>query len=138
MALSIGEYNVNSYHYCLINICTFYNYYFKLYIKCKDFIKENNKYKLLYNSNIMLENNNNLLWKYNKRKRNIYHWTSIYVIVIAVIFITIGIIFISNTIFDSSNITSKYFNTFLSIIKNSWCPVPLFTNSILYCNFITI
>lgn len=41
----------------------------------------------------MLEKNNNLLWKYNNRKQNIYHLISIYVIVIAVIFITIGIIF---------------------------------------------
>ena len=41
----------------------------------------------------MLEKNNNLTCKNNKRKQNISYWACIYVIVIAVIFITIGLIF---------------------------------------------
>ncbi len=76
-----------------INICTFYSYNFNLYIKCINIIKENNKYIKLYISNLMLEKNNNLIYKYDNRKQNITFWTSTYLVVIAVIFITIGLIF---------------------------------------------
>ena len=48
---------------------------------------------MLYISNNMLEKNNNLIWKYDNKKQNITYWASTYVIVIAVIFISIGLIF---------------------------------------------
>ena len=43
--------------------------------------------------NIMLGKNNKLIWKYNNRKQNITYWFFTYIVVIAVIFITIGLIF---------------------------------------------
>ena len=48
---------------------------------------------MLYISNLMLEKNNNLIWKYNNRKQTITYFAITYIVVIAVIFITIGLIF---------------------------------------------
>ena len=41
----------------------------------------------------MLENNNKLLWKHNNRNENISYWVIAYFVGIALIFITIGLIF---------------------------------------------
>jgi len=41
----------------------------------------------------MLEKNNNLIYKYDNWKQNITYWIITYFVVIAVIFITIGLIF---------------------------------------------
>jgi len=43
--------------------------------------------------NLMLEKNNNLILKYDNWKQSITYWVITYILVIAVIFITIGLIF---------------------------------------------